>query len=316
MSVAKPVSTLSHAEKIEEALRRSLPKLAPEAREEVAKLLEPEALAIMAGLVATWVAAHFVGFGEIVDVILAALGVLAIGLAVFDGIEHLFDFASGAISARSEAELDRAGGHFAQAVSILGITAVLAVLFRKAPKTFRGRPIDVGKSPAFARGWWMRLPPLRATEHMAATTGETSWWGEIVISRLGTAKDRRLAALHEAAHRFWTPRLALLRNLRINQRASSYIRSPLRKYLEEVFAETVGQVGTQGLRGAFGGLYFPVRNGYVTLMRPRLIRTRWVYPFLPEAAGLMAGTILIGDELFELWIGPRAPQPAPVEPMR
>ena len=53
MSEAKLVSKMSHEEKIGEALRRSLPKLGPEAREEIAKLLEPEALAIMAGVVAT-----------------------------------------------------------------------------------------------------------------------------------------------------------------------------------------------------------------------------------------------------------------------
>jgi hypothetical protein len=202
----------------------------------------------------------------------------------------------------------RAGAHFADAVAILGIQTILIVLFRRAPRTFRGASIDIGKPPAHARGFVMRLPRMRATEHMAAGTGVTTWWGEVIISRLGTVKDMRLAARHEAVHRFFVPRLAPLRNMRINQRATSYNRSALAKYLNEAVAETIARVGEDGVRHAFNGVAFPVRNGYVTLMRPASIGGRIRYPFIPEAAGLISGGVLIGGEFYDLWLGARPPR--------
>jgi hypothetical protein len=84
-----PLATWSHAEKLGDAMRRSLPRLGPEVREEIEKLLNPETLAIIAAVLGLWVGSHFIGIGEIIDVILVAVGVFAIGLAVFDGIGEL-----------------------------------------------------------------------------------------------------------------------------------------------------------------------------------------------------------------------------------
>lgn len=242
-----PVAGWSDAEKLGEAMRRSLPRLGPEAREEIEKLLTPEALAIIAGILVLWVASHFIGIGEIIDIILLAVGIFAIGLAIFDGIGELYEFATSALNACNHQDLDSAAGHFANAVAILGIQAVLAVLFRGARRTYRGGRVHVGRPPPRMPGR-SYAPSFHWTRGRPAGTGGTSMWGDIVVSRLGTAVDRRLVALHESVHRALTPKLYLLREFRVQNRASSYTRSALRQFLEEALAETVAQVGVYGFR--------------------------------------------------------------------
>lgn len=304
---AVDVSGMSPADRIGAALQRSLPFLAPEARREIEKLIEPKTLAIVAGVLGAWIVSHFFGVGEIVDAILVGAGVFAIGLSIFEGVDELYEFAKGALNATGPQDLDAAARHFAKAVAILGVQAVLAVLFKAAPKTYRGGRINVGKPPPFAQGK-ISVPPLRSTRTLAAGAGETDRWGEIIISRLGTATDRRLAALHESIHRLLTPKLNILRNFRVANRSSSYARSALSKYLEEALAETAAQVGVNGISSAFRGVVFPVRFGYVTLLREVVINGRRVRPFLPELGGLCAGGFIFGGIRFEYWWSPTQPK--------
>lgn len=304
---AVDVSGMTSTDRIGAALQRSLPLLAPEARREIEKLVEPKTLAIVAGVLAAWIVSHFFGIGEIVDAILIGAGVFAIGLSVFEGVDELYEFAKGALDATSSQDLDAAARHFARAIAILGVQAVLAVLLKGSPKTFKGGRVNVGRPPPFAQGR-MSLPPLRSTRTLAAGAGETDVWGEIVISRLGTAADRRLAALHESIHRLLTPRFRVLRNFRVASRSSSYSRSALSKYLEEALAETVAQVGVNGLRSAFRGVSFPVQLGYVTLLREVIINGRRVRPFLPELGGLCAGGFIFAGIPFEYWWTPAQPK--------
>ena len=128
---------------------------------------------------------------------------------MFDGVGELAEFSRIALGAQSDQDLDRASIHFANAVSILGIQAVLAVLFRGAPRTYAGGRINIGAAPpTLGRAY---RPVLRSTRNRPAGAGVTDQWGDIVISRLGTAADRRLAALHENVHRVLTPKLYVLR---------------------------------------------------------------------------------------------------------
>lgn len=291
-------------------MRRSLPRLAPSARAEVEKLLTPEALAVIGAVLGLWIWSHFIGIGEIIDIILLAVGVLAIGLAVFDGVGELAEFSRTALGARSDQDLDRASIHFANAVSILGIQAVLAVLFRGAPRTYAGGRINVGSAPPATLGRAYR-PVLRSTRNRPAGSGVTDPWGDIVISRLGTAADRRLAALHENVHRVLTPKLYFLREFRIQKRTSSYTRSAPRKYLEEALAETVAQVTVNGFREVFKGVSFPIREKYVTILRSERILTpqgvEILLPIAPEAAGLFAGSILVGGIKFDVYTSQSRP---------
>ena len=251
-----------------------------------------------------WVGAHFIGIGEIIDILLLAAGVFAIGLAVFDGVGELAEFSTTALGAGSDQDLDRASIHFAHAVTILGIQAVLAVLFRGAPRTYSGGRLNVGPAPTATLGRAYR-PVLRSSRNLPAGAGVTNPWGDIVISRLGAAADRRLVALHENVHRVLTPKLYVLREFRIQNRTSSYTRSTLSKYLEEALAETIAQVGVNGFREVFKGISFPIREKYVTLVRSERIFTAQgveiILPIAPEAAGLFAGSILIGGIRVDLY---------------
>ena len=234
--------------------------MGPEARKEIEKLINPETLWVVAGVLTAWIVSHAFGVGEIVDAILLGLGILAIGLSVFEGIDALYMFAKLAIDAKSFQDLDESAKYFARAVSILGVQAVLAVLLKGAPKTFRGGRADVGPPPFFAVRAMSR-PPLVSTRTLEAGAGQTNPWGRIEISRFGTATDRRLAAIHESIHRLLTPKLNVLRNFRVSGRTASYDRSALVTYLEEALAETAAQVGVNGVRAGFRGACFPVRFG-------------------------------------------------------
>jgi hypothetical protein len=304
------VAAWSNADKLGEAMRRSLPRLGPEAREEIEKLLTPEALAVVAGVLVLWVGSHFIGIGEIIDIIVIAVGVFAIGLAVFDGVGELSNFATTALAARREEDLDRAAVHFANAVAILGIQAVLAVLFRGAPRTYRGGRVNVGPPPPVTPGR-AYSPSLRSTRTRPPATGATTFWGDIVISRLGTAADRRLVALHESVHRALMPKLYFLRQFRVQNRAASYTRSTLAKYLEEALAETVAQVGVNGVRQVFKGISFPIREKYVTLLRSERIFTphgvEIILPIAPEALGLFAASILVSGMRVDIFLSEGKP---------
>jgi hypothetical protein len=212
MAGSVAIQQLSDIDRIGEMLRRSLALMSPAARASLSLLIEPTNLAIVAGVLMAWIASHAVGIGEIIDLILAAVSVVAIGMAVFDGIDRLIEAVRIALSATTDENLNLVAWHFAQAVSVLGIQTILALLLRSAPKTYRGVRSNPGPMPA----WAGSKPPLRSTRALPPGEGATSWWGEIEISRLGTATDRRLAALHESVHRFLSPRLAILRNFRIS----------------------------------------------------------------------------------------------------
>lgn len=302
-SVGRPlnVAALDDIDKLGEALERSLPHLGPEAREEIEKLLDPTTLAIVAGVIVAWIASHFIGIGEIIDVILLAVGVFAIGLAIFEGVDELLMFGTKALSARSETQLDEAGRHFANAVAILGVQAVLAVLFRGTPKSFKGPRPGVGRPPP-----GRRVPrQIRRDPTLPPGHGETSWWGQIKISPHGTAADRRLVALHEKVHQILTPKIDILRNFRVKGRAASYQKSSLSRYLEEAIAEAVGQLGVNGFKAAFSGVSFPVKNGYVTLLR----RAGDVVPVLPETIGLIAGSFLVAGMRFDISVSENPSRP-------
>jgi hypothetical protein len=265
------VAAWSVDRKLEEALRRSLPKLGPAARSQVEALLTPEALATVAAVLVAWIVSHAFGIGEVIDIIILGAGALAIGLSVFEGVDHLYQFAVRACRASSSAELDAAATHFAAAVGILGIQAVLAVLFRGAPKTYRGG-VPPRMGPVTGRGMAYR-PTIRWSKYeprfgrLPAGEGWTNSWGDIVISSRGSARTRQLVLFHERIHQILTPKLYPLRNFRIANRDASYRHSSLSRYLEEALAETAAQVRVFGVSELFVGVRFPIRARYVYLLR-------------------------------------------------
>jgi hypothetical protein len=182
-------------------------------------------------------------------------------------MDHLFEFAAGVYDAHKLSDLDGAAEHLAKAIAILGIQAVLAVLFRgakaKAPRT---RRIDVEPPPPSTPGFKYR-PTVKKDPSLPAGEGATSSWGDIVISSRGSAAEQSLVLLHEKVHAFLTPTIYFLRKFRVESRTGSYFQSSLWRYIEEALAETIAQVGVNGIKQFFTGIRFPVENGYVYLTR-------------------------------------------------
>jgi hypothetical protein len=302
------VALASFEDRLGETLKRALPKLGPEAQRQLAAFVTPQALAIVATVLAAWVVSHAFGVGQIVDMIIVGAGVLSIGLAVFTGIDHLYDFAMGAYRAKGERDLDAAADHFAKAVNILGITAVLSILFKGTPRTYAGGKINVGPAPASTPGIRFRPGPPKKDPALAAGEGATSFWGEITVATSGSATDKRLVLLHERVHQALTPKLYVLRNFRVENRAASYVNSSLRRYLEEALAETVAQVGVNGMRQFFTGINFPVKNGYVFLMKAGDaggdFRGAGV---LPETVALLVSGLIVHGVGFSVWFSTQPP---------
>ena len=277
-------------DKVEEAIRRSLPLLPEELREQLKAMLTPEALAIAGTVLVAWAASHFFGIGEIVDIILLIGGFVLLGTAVFSGAEEFYDFATTAVNAKSDAELDAAAQHFAKAVNILGIAVIQALLMRGSVKAVaargmpkvRGMP-NVGRPPAAGA----RI--TRPYKLPSGALGECDWWGNIAVIRNQTLAEQRLTLLHEWVHSVLSPRLGPLRQLRAQLKASAYWRSALMQYLEEALAESFAQVRLNGWQNILVGIRFPIEGGYVTLAQL-------------AAEGVAIGNIVLGGLQFNVTV--------------
>lgn len=286
----KPVAEMTASERLIEAIYRSIPMLPAEAGEQLKAMLTPQAIAIAVGTLIVWAGSHFFGIGEIVDVILLVAGAIFIGLGVFEGADHLYDFVQIAINAKSDADLTRAAEHFAKAVNILGITVITALLFKNSAKAViaRGRPRiyrmpNVGPVPApgatITRPW--RIP--------GGALGETDFYGNIQVMRNQPIIDQKVTLYHEWIHSVLSPRFGPFRQFRAQLRASMYNRSTLLMYLEEALAESFGNYRVFGIQKAIVGIRFPLEGGYVTISQ---IATE----------GIAIGNILVGGTRFSVYI--------------
>jgi hypothetical protein len=238
------------------------------------------------------VVSHAIGLGEIIDAVALVVGVASVGWAIFNGLDDLYEFATGVYHAQTSRDIDRAADCLARAIGVLGVQAVLAVLFRgaKLPRTAEGGRFEL--HPAPRSGGIRYKPTITTTTERAAGSGFTTEWGDIVVSSRGTATDRALVALHEKVHQFLAPKFYFMREYRVGNRLSSYVRSSLYRYIEEAAAETVAQVGVNGFREFFTGMTFPVKNGYM---------------YLRKAGGAISthyeGIGLIPEAKAVLWVG-------------
>ena len=289
---SRSVAQMSVAEKLGEALSRSLPHLSPEARVQVEAMLSPEALGVLAGILTAWLASHAFGVGEIVDLILVVGGGIALGWSVFQLAQELYDFAATAINATSEAQLDAAGDHFARAVAIGGITLVLSLLTRGAGRSLRrGVPKTSGPPPAGGRVF-SRAPIIRDPA-LPAGAGETSPYGVVRVSPHGPLSEQQLVEFHERVHRALSPRFRLFQELRADLSMHGYNRSALLRYLEEALAETYAQLRVNGFRGTLDGIRFPLRSSHYQITLTRLAM---------EGTGVLMGTIVVGGAGYTVYL--------------
>lgn len=290
-NMSDAVVSMSETEKVAEAMRRSLPHLPGAARAMVETLLKPETIAIIAGTLVLWAGSHFVGVGEIVDAILLGVGVVFLGLSVFEGAGELLEFARVALRASSSDQLDQAGRHFARAVTILGISTIQALLLRgqgravvnRGMPTYRGR-IKLSAPPPAGNQLRISRPAS-----IPGARGTTDPYGVIRIARNQSMTEQRTALFHELVHRYLSPRTGPLRKLRAEIAMTAYTRSALLKYLEEALAQGYGVLRSHGLAQAVEALRFPLTHGYVTISQI-------------AAEGQTLGTITLGGVLFRVSI--------------
>ena len=132
-SIAPPASPLSappdltpqmsSPAKLVEAIRRGLQskQLGQAAIDQLNALLDPEAVSIA---ILFWIASHYDGLGELLD----AAAVIFEGLQFKAILEDLWDYATIAIGAETNADLDRAGQKFADAVVAAGVLKLLSIM--------------------------------------------------------------------------------------------------------------------------------------------------------------------------------------------
>ncbi len=273
----------STVDKIGSAIRRSFSRLPGETASKLAALVEPGTLAILAGTLVLWAGSHAVGIGEAIDLLMVVTGFVFIGWDAINAVKHLFEFARRSVTADTEADLDAAGQHLAQAVAIIGVDVVLAFLTHRAVKAWKGRasPTTVGD------------PTLPAGQ------GWTTWEGDITYSTAGTDADRALVLYHEQVHQFLTPKLLAFREYRIDLRATGYQKSELLRYLEEALAESYAQLRVNGVKGLPAGIRFPVASGAYNLTISGILKEAAI------AGGIYVGAITVGGIVMYVYLEQR-----------
>lgn len=268
---------------------RTLPA---DAQASLAALATPKNLAIIAGVLKAWIVGQAFGIGELVDIVVGIVGVFSVGVAVFSGLDDLFAFARATYEAGTDKDLDVAAGHLTRAISILGISSVLALLIEGRPGGYRLPPN--APEPSIAAGL-RHQPKTTLVPSFGPGEGATNSWGDVELATQGTLTERKLAMFHEQVHQTLTPKFFLLRRLRLEWKEGSYWNSSLYRYIEEALAETVAQVGANGFSKFFLGLRFPVENQYVYVMRGGgHVADMAGKGLLPEGAALFAAGTLQG----------------------
>lgn len=123
------------------AAQCGLPHLQSEVRQRLAPLLSYEGMAVIAGSVLAIGAAHAVGVGFAVDIVVGALTITMIGVDAFDAAKHGSRFYSFAIGAVSEQDFEQAGREFAAFVSLVGINAFVLFLTKGNVRGQAPRPV-------------------------------------------------------------------------------------------------------------------------------------------------------------------------------
>jgi hypothetical protein len=289
--LALDVAGMDTESKLYVVIEKTIPLLPGEAGDYLRQMLQPEALAIMAGVVVVWALSHFVGIGEIVDVIVLVVGAAAIGAAAFTAGQELGAFGLKTYRAESEPDLDAAANHLAKAIVLIGIEAVLALLLKKAPKAFRDQyrsPVPrIPSGPRSPGSRWFYKPSIKWDPKLPShILGETTPWGDIKLNTRLTAAEAVKVARHEAVHMRFAPKFYPLRRIRIHLDVHSYNRSYVMRYIEEMLAQIRAELLTDGIhfKTIFEGLKFPVANGYVTVSK-----------MVSEVAGVFLGPVNVTE---------------------
>ncbi len=286
------ISSLSTTEKLQEVFTRSGKYVGPDAQQMLEQMITRRALEIMAATMVAWGVAQLFGVGELVDVIMLAVGVVALGKNGIEFASDLVTASSKTIRAKSEADLDEAAQYLGKAIVEAGVEVILALLMRKdlgeikikikRLQTMRPHLLPAGPAPLKGPLKISFQKTLGTGNNVGWVRGETDPFGRITIAREGyvsvpgpngptavwtkfTAEEKYLTILHEMVHRFFSPRFGTLLEFRASAGMTAYQRLYLLKYLEEALAEGYAQTRANGVSGIWSGISFPIKNNYVKI---------------------------------------------------
>lgn len=214
-------------------------------------------------------------------------------------------------------DLDKAAASLSEAISLIGVNAVMAILLRKNPRDTFSSPLGNVRFPKYSTAIgrkmngprntfssWRYRPKIRFTNRLEAGLGSTNAWGDITIGRIydrtqysaKQAAEMVLTAIyHERVHSAIAPKFYLLREIRAFMHMSSYNKSYILRYLEEAFAETIGLMRSHGMspRYVIEGFKFPLANNYEITFTA----------LQHEAAGMLLGPIVAGGVMYNVYYG-------------
>ncbi len=124
---ASRLVALSSTEKIEEALRRTAPRLGGSLREAFLTLLSPASIATTVGAFVVLTAAQAVGMGEVADAALAAVAYTIAGLSGLTALCDMVIATAEATRATTSAELDVVADRYARDFTVLGVAFLSAL---------------------------------------------------------------------------------------------------------------------------------------------------------------------------------------------
>jgi hypothetical protein len=126
------VSLMTLEQRVVEVLHRAASRLPPSLWKEAAKLFEPAMAASTAQVLTVWAGTHVIGAGFLLEAILLADGLVARSWVAAETSEKIDESLAIVRQARNDWQLDEAADLLADAISLLGIPAFIAAIWRGA----------------------------------------------------------------------------------------------------------------------------------------------------------------------------------------
>jgi hypothetical protein len=135
------VALMSNMEKLRRAIVYALSsgELPGEIQRALRELLIPRNLAVAAGVLAFWIASHYVVVGETFDVLILTLLYVPLGEQAVQGLWDLVEFGRDIIQATTDQQLRAAASRLTRAIALLGVDVALGLLIRGGKLIRRGR---------------------------------------------------------------------------------------------------------------------------------------------------------------------------------
>ncbi|MBC7476039.1 MAG: hypothetical protein H7263_17285 [Candidatus Sericytochromatia bacterium] len=186
------VESMSSKQKITQALNKTLKYIPENIREKVSSLFTPDNIAIMGGTLAVWAGSHTFGAGEIADVALTGLAVVALGKESIGVVKDLYHFAKIAYSAKNDHDLENAAKQLAHGISTVLVDTVAIAITKKITPKPPGK-ITFNNSPVFAGSGFIGAPSISisaSTGALTTTKATGLLGGSLLIAKNGGSSGK------------------------------------------------------------------------------------------------------------------------------